>query len=244
MPERSRRVGIVGCGRIGMPVLQALHDGRLPGWTLTGVLARESRDLGVVRTTSDLQAFLGEAPELILEVAGPSALSRIGVAALAVADVWTVSGAALADDCLYRALDAAASRSGHRLRLVPGALAGIDGVAMACVEPDAQLRLEIDLPPGSRPSGRLFTGTARQAAVAFPDGVNVAAAAALAGAGLDETLVEVCSTESGHRLSLQADSAYARVRASVDVLPGTGLHPAAACLIACLRRETRTIWVG
>nr|MBA3478142.1 DUF108 domain-containing protein [Lautropia sp.] len=172
-----------------MPVLQALHDGRLQGWTLTGVFARESRDLGVVRATADLEQFLGQSPDLILEAAGPAALASIGVRALSVADVWTVSGAALADDRLYRELDSAGSSSGHRLRLVPGALAGLDGVAMAFFDPHAKLRIDIDLRPGEGGTGRIFSGTARQAAVQFPDGVNVAAAAALAGPGMDDTRV-------------------------------------------------------
>ena len=227
-----------------MPVLQALHDGRLPGWTLTGGLARDSRDLGVAYATANLDQFLGHSPDLILDAAGPAALACLGVRALGVADVWTVSGAALADDRLYRELEAAGSSSGHRLRLIPGALAGLDGIGMAFVDPQAKLRLAIDLPPGEGVPGRVFSGTVRQAAVQFPDGVNVAVAAALAGPGLDVTRVDVSHPASRHRLSLAASSAHAEVRASVEFRREAAMHPVAASLIACLHRETRTIWAG
>ena len=86
--------------------------------------------------------------DLIVEAAGPAALAEHGARALAVADVWTVSGAALADPRLYEELEAAGRRSGHRLRLLSGAIAGLDGIAMAFADPDATLKLEVDLPAG------------------------------------------------------------------------------------------------
>jgi aspartate dehydrogenase len=153
-----------------------------------------------------------------------------------------VSGAALADDRVRRELDAAGQSSGHRLRLVAGALAALDGVAMTSVDPQVRLRLELDL-PGAGQAGTLFSGTARQAALRFPDGVNVAVAAALAGPGLDQTEVVVTRPLAGHCLSLRAISRHAQVEAAVEIRSG-GLHPVAACLIALLRRETQTIWVG
>jgi len=243
----SRRLGVIGCGRIGLPVLQAIQEGMLPGWTLCGVLARTSRTIdagGLVSASTDLEQFLAGSPDLILEAAGPQALAAHGVRALAAADVWTVSGAALADARLYDDLQAAGRRSGHRLRMVSGAFAGLDGVAMAFADPQATLRIDVDLPPSEGEDADLFSGCVREGAAGFPDGVNVAVAAALAGPGLDAARLHIHRLRARHRLSLQAGSRHVEVRASVEVRSGAGLHPVAACLIACLRRETQTIWAG
>jgi aspartate dehydrogenase len=242
-----RRLGVIGCGRIARPVLQACLDGSLAGWALDGVLARTSRpagQAGIGGVTSDPDLFLGRGLDLIVEAAGPAALAEHGARALTVADVWTVSGAALADPRLYEELEAAGRRSGHRLRVLSGAIAGLDGIAMACADPDATLRLEVDLPPADGEAGRLFCGTVREAARRYPDGVNVAVAAALAGPGLDRATVEVSRHDSRHRLALAARSRHAQVQVSVEPSADAGLHPVAACIIACLRGESQTIWAG
>jgi aspartate dehydrogenase len=227
--------------------MQACADGSLAGWALDGVLARSSRPAGpagIACVTSDADRFLGLDLDLIVEAAGPAALAAHGARALAVADVWTVSGAALADPRLCAELEAAGRRSGHRLRLLSGAIAGLDGIAMAFADPDATLRLEVDLPPADAEAGRPFYGTVREAARRYPDGVNVAVAAALAGPGLDRAMVEVSRQDSRHRLALAARSRHAQVRVSVEPSADAGLHPVAACIIACLRRESQTIWAG
>jgi len=246
----ARRLGIIGCGRIARPVVQACAAGVLPGWVLGGVLTRTGQPADVAGATADADEFLGLGHDLIVEAAGPGALAMHGARALAVADVWTVSAAALADPSLCSALEAAGTQSGHRLRLLSGAIAGLDGVAMAFADPkaalatEAALELEIDLPPAPDAPGRLFCGTVREAARQFPDGVNVAVAAAFAGPGLDRARIEVNRWPARHRLALAASGRHARVLASVEPDAAAGVHPVAACIIACLRRETQTIWAG
>jgi aspartate dehydrogenase len=252
----ARRLGVIGCGRIALPVLQACVEGSLAGWALGGVLARTSRPAapgsqaspagpaGIDWVTSDADLFFSLGLDLIVEAAGPGALAEHGARALAVADVWTVSGAALADPRLCEELEASGRRSGHRLRLLSGAIAGLDGIAMAFADPDATLKLEVDLPAAEGEAGRLFYGTVREAARRYPDGVNVAVAAALAGPGLDRATVEVSRHDSRHRLALAARSRHAQVLVSVEPRADAGLHPVAACILACLRCESQTIWAG
>ncbi|HVL57020.1 MAG TPA: aspartate dehydrogenase domain-containing protein, partial [Burkholderiaceae bacterium] len=188
----AHRFGLIGCGRIGAAVVEAWQQGLAPGWQLQGVLARSPRRIDGVATFTDATAFLALDVDLIVEVAGPQALAQLGPQALLRADTWTVSATALADPAVFEALWAAGAAGGHRLRVLAGAIAGLDGVAAASVDPDARLQLSIDLPPVARPSGVapegrqvVFTGSVRQAAARFPTKVNVAAAAALAGPGLD-----------------------------------------------------------
>lgn len=242
----ARRLGLIGCGRIATPIIDSWNNGGLPGWTITGVLARGIHSVGALRSTDDADAFFAAPYDLIVETAGPLALAAHGARALAVADVWTVSAAALADASLLSALQTAGRQAGHRLRVVPGAIAGLDGVAMASVDPDAALQLDIDLMPGEGLRRLVFSGTVREAAARYPNSVNVAAAAALAGPGMDRAQIQVSypGAVPRHQLALVASSRYGTVRASLEPLVGAGVHPVAASLIAALRRELQTVWVG
>ena len=241
-----RRLGLIGCGGIAMPVIEAWRSGGLPGWEIAGVLARHARTIGPLQATDVADAFFALPLDLVIDTAGPQALAAHGVRALAVADVWTVGAAALADAALLRALEHAGRQAGHRLRVMPGAIAGLDGVAMAAVDPLAVLQLDIDLMPSAQSPGRVFSGSVREAAVRFPHHVNVAVAAALAGPGLDASRIDVHQPGAVpvHRLGLTATSCYGTVRAAVEPRVGLGVHPVAACIVAALRRELATVWVG
>lgn len=245
-PRGPRRLGLIGCGRIALPVIHAWREGGLPGWTISGVLARGTRDLAGLHSTDDAEAFFGAGHELIVEAAGPQALAAHGVRALGAAELWTVSAAALADPALFDALQEAGRRAGHRLRVLPGAIAGLDGVALAALDPQATLQLDIELMPGDGPRARVFSGSVREAARRFPDSVNVAVAAALAGPGLDRARIHIDhpGPVAQHRLALRVSSRWATVQAHVDHQHGAAVHPVAAALIAALRQQSATIWVG
>ncbi len=259
-PERQasparppRRVGVIGCGRIAAPVAQALHAGEVAGWALGGVLARSRRTIGAIAVTDDVEAFLRAGFDLIVEAAGPSALASLGEPALLAADVWTVNGTALADGRLTARLEAACRRGGHRLRLVPGAIAGLDGIALAAWDPKATLHVAVHTPDAARAGEptvtagdprAAFAGSVREAAGRYPEGVNVAVAAAWAGPGLERTTVAVRHTAGEHRLAIEATSRYGRVRAALEPGGDPDWHPVAASLLACLRRETLAIWAG
>jgi aspartate dehydrogenase len=216
--------------------VQASRDGGLAGWEIAGVLTRSLSP----------DSFFLNAYDLIIEAAGPAALAMHGARALAIADVWTVSGTALADERLFRDLESMARNSGHRLRLVSGAIAGLDGIAAAAIDPSMRLSLSIDLPPTDARHGASFKGTVREAAQRFPDGVNVAVAAALAGPGLDQVEIEVSNPGrvERHRLALTAESRFGSLAAWVEPRLAPGSHPVAACLVAALRRELQAIWAG
>ncbi len=244
--RRLRRVGVIGCGRIGLPVAEALAADEVAGWSLGGVLARSERAVGAIQVCDDAESFLAMDLDLIVEAAGPAALASLGERALEAADVWTVNGTALADPGLVARLEAACRRRGHRLRLVPGAIAGLDGIALAATDPAALLHVTVEMPGAADTAAprRQFTGPAREAAARFPDGVNVAVAAAWAGPGLDRTTVAVRETSGAHRIGIETTSRCGRVRAVLEPGADAGWHPVAASLLACLRREALAIWAG
>lgn len=240
------RLGLIGCGRIGAPVLAAWQAGELPGWDVASVLVRGTGSGRGPLFTTDLASFLATLPTLVVEVAGPSVFAGVAERVLRCAELWTTSSSALADDALLRRLEAAGRASGHRLRVLPGAFAGLDGVAAACAAPQAQLELDIELPPGPGPAELRFTGSVREAALRFPDAVNVAVAAALAGPGLDATRIAVRhpGPAARNRLALRAESAAGVWKVEVEPDLARGVHPVACSVIAALRRESQVVWVG
>ena len=246
MSATPRRFALVGCGRIGGPVLAAWQAGELPGWELSAVLVRTLAGRSGTLFTDRLAAALATRPELVVEVAGPSVLAAGGEDMLRAAELWTTSGAALADAALMARLEACGRDAGHRLRVLPGAFAGLDGVAMHASAPAATLELDIDLPPGPAPAEDRFDGSVREAASRFPNAVNVAVAAALAGPGLDATRVRVRhpGAVARHRLALHAESAAGSLHAVVRPEVAHGVHPVACSVIAALRRELQVVWAG
>ncbi len=246
MTAAARRLGLVGRGRIGGPVLAAWRAGQLPGWEVCSVLARRADEGREPLFTTDLGAFLATRPELVVEVAGPPALAEVGEHVLRCAELWSTSGAALADEALLRKLEVAGREHGHRLRMLSGAFAGLDGVAAAAAAAGNTLHLVIELPPGPAPAEHRFSGSVREAARRFPNAVNVAVAAALAGPGLDATSIEVLhpGPVARNRLVLQGQSAAGTLQVEVQPELGQGEHPVACSVIAALRRELQVVWAG
>jgi hypothetical protein len=76
--------------------------------------------------------------------------------------------------------------------------------------------------------------------------VNVAVAAALAGPGLDRTRIEVSHPDPAtpQRLALNVKSRYGSCTTATSPRVGAGIHPVAASVIAALRNELKTVWVG
>ena len=129
-----------------------------------------------------------------------------------------LSVGALADKALYNELTQSARRAGRKIYLPSGAIGGLDVLrTMALMEKDMDVRVVNCKPPAGlagapglmRPltgekEEQVFSGTAWEAIQRFPKNVNVAVAAALAGAGLEGTQVEIRSvpglTRNVHRI--------------------------------------------
>lgn len=234
---------LIGHGRIGALVSAAWQAGELPGWELGGVLVRTLPPSPPPWLTTERSRLLAAVPDVVIEVGGPPALAEHAVAVLAVADLWTVSAAGLADAELTSRIERACRESGHHLRVLAGAIAGLDAVAMSAIDPAVTLSLDVELLPSAEPAAELFEGTVREAALRYPSSVNVAAAAALAGPGLDAARIRVSrpGPVERNRLALRADGRFGTVTAEVQPWVGPGVHPVAASVIAALRREQAAI---
>lgn len=227
------RLGFIGWGAIATRVAELLAERDAP----VDIVAVAVRD--TARPRSDLPVgacLISESKELsglnldmAIEAAGRPSVPLWGEAALRHAKRFVVSStSAFCDEALLARLIAAARESGSQLVVPPGALGGMDALAAASalpvetvthaiVKPSRAWRgtaaeTLLDLDALTEPK-TFFTGTARQAADAFPQNANVAVISALAGIGLDRTRVELVAdptaSRNSHRLS--ASGAFGRM---------------------------------
>lgn len=215
-----KRVGLIGCGGIAADLIAAVESAPAP-LKIVGALARTGGadaarkrlpDLIIVESVNDLLALT---PDIVVEVAGQGAVGAYAETVLrAGVDLVVVSIGALAAPGMVERLQSAARDNGARLILPAGAIAGIDALAAMRLRGLHTVRYRGLKPPRAwrgSPAERqfdldaltertvLFAGTAREAALAFPENANVAATVALAGLGLDATRVELVADPASRR---------------------------------------------
>ena len=231
-------MALIGYGAIGQIVAGALRD--RSGLTLVGVLTRErsanrvAAELGpCVRVTVGATELLALQPDIVVECAGHAALHEHGEALLrGGVDLLIASVGALADQALEDRLRAAADSCGSRILISAGALAGLDALGAArragldMVEyvgrktpqawRDTRAAELVDLDRVTAPTV-FFEGSARQAALEFPQNANVVAAVALAGLGFDRTRVRliVDPGEARNQHSVHASGAFGELSTNV-----------------------------
>jgi aspartate dehydrogenase len=225
----AESVAIIGYGAIGQVLAAGLVRGAGP--RLVAVLvrprqveeARAALPSGVAVLTT-LAELLAVRPGLVVESAGQGAVREHGGEVLfSGTDLMIVSTGALADRTLLDELQTATAASGSRILIPAGAIAGLDGlgslkaaglnrVTYTSVKPplawrgtpaEEQVNLE-----GLRERTVFFEGSAREAALSYPKNANLAATVALAGLGLDQTIVRLVAdpAASGNTGMIEASS--------------------------------------
>ncbi|MEP9377424.1 aspartate dehydrogenase [Aquabacter sp. CN5-332] len=230
------KVGIIGYGAMGAALRETLEEG---GAKIVAALGREASLETAkaalpddVTVTADFAAFAATRPDVMVECAGHEGLRQHGPRALAAGfDLVIASVGALADAPTEAALREAAAKGG-RLVIPAGALAGLDALSAARRAGLDEVRYVsrkaprawrgtaaetmVDLDGVTAPT-IFFEGTAREAALAFPQNANVVAAASLAGLGFDATQVALMAdpTVTGNRHLLEARGAFGELSISV-----------------------------
>ncbi len=204
------KIALIGKGAIAGYVAQALDD---RGHNLAAVLVREGKAADGTIQEVDSVGALPPDIDLVIDCAGHTALATLGPEILRRGyDMITVSIGALADAEIEAALRDAAQLGGAKLHLASGAIGALDSLAAARVGTLGSVTYTGRKPPrgwkGSRAEDTLdldhlsegahlhFTGSARDAALAYPKNANVAAAVALAGLGFDDTKVQLIADTS------------------------------------------------
>ncbi|SDN42314.1 aspartate dehydrogenase domain-containing protein [Ensifer sp. YR511] len=239
-------VSIIGAGHIGMPVIDAITSGSLPGYRLGKVLVsdRSKRTANDGTYTDDWNDLAQSTPDIILELAGPSAFRAFAERAISVAETWSISSAAMAevefDKTITRSLIA-----NRRLRFLSGAIGGLDAIAAAAVDPSSEIIITAALsttPPDAEPD---VIGSARDIVQRF-EGVNVVSAIALAGHGLDKTRVRYFhrpGTEQ-RRFVVDVSSQHGQYRLESRPTPKPGPSAVVASVLSALRARSNRIVIG
>ncbi len=232
------RLAIVGHGAIARYVARALKND--PSVRIAYVLCRDGREPaardaigGAVEAVTSVSQITGDV-DVAVECAGHGGLIAHGPGFLEQGvDVITVSVGALADPAVADILTDAAKRGNARLELVPGALGGIDALAGARWGGLDSVTYEGRKPPLSwvgtpaedqtdlaslTEAFEHFNGSARDAATRYPKNANVAAAVAIAGLGLDDTMVRLIADPSvkGNQHVVIAEGTFGRFRFEIE----------------------------
>lgn len=267
-PAAPLRIAVAGLGAVGMAVARALAAG-VPGCVLA---VASARDLDAARARLGFApgvallpiAELADHADLVVECAPAALLPEIVSPFLDAGRTAVVLSAAA---LLARPeLIERAERSGGRIVVPSGALGGLDALSAAAegeirsvtlvtAKPVAGLAgapylaaQGIELGSLAEPL-RVFAGSARAAAAAFPANVNVAAALALAGIGPDRTEVEVWADPSlaRNRHTVRVVSDSAEFTLTIENLPSENPKTSritALSVIAALRRLAAPLRVG
>jgi aspartate dehydrogenase len=258
------KIALIGNGAIAKLVTQFCAD-RPNHYAVVGALGLPSdvTSVGVHAIVQTLPQLLALRPDLVVECAGHSAVKAYGANVLrADIDLVVVSTGSLADQTLWDELSSAALASKAQLKLPAGALPGVDALAAGKLAGIDRVELKSSKPPKAwtgTPAEQthklsaileptvIFSGTAREAALAFPKNANVAATAALAGIGFERTRVSLIAdpnvTQNVHRL--EADGAFGSLRLEIKANPSPDnpktSHMAALSIMRVLEHEAAAI---
>lgn len=259
-------LGLVGYGSIGASLL-GLLGGDVAPERIT-VLVRKGRGaaaaealkgvgLPSAEVVEDAKHLIARRPDLIVECAGHAAVREAAVPALrAGIDVIVVSVGALSDPALETALCEAATSGGAQMILPAGAIGGLDLLSALSAAGDLEVDYTGTKPPAAwrgTPAEKavdldaldapaaFFTGTAREAATAYPKNANVAATLALAGAGFDRTRVVLIAdpSASGNLHTFEVRSPLATCGFRIENKASTGNARTSATTIYSVLREIR-----
>ena len=263
------RIGVIGFGAIGKHVADALAEEAIPQAVCVGILVRAERpdsDPDAPRLMRDPDAFFAAAPDVVVEVAGHEAVQAHGERCLSAgADLMVTSVGALVDEALHARLLRAARRNGTRL-LIPSAGVGALDILTAAAQgelvsvrmtviKDAQswkgtVAEQSHALDGLREPTVLYEGPVREGARLYPQNVNIAAAVALAGMGLDRTQLRIVADPADvpHIVEIEAQGHFGRFHFREEIIPTvenrkTGRLVALA-VVKALRQLTATEVVG
>jgi aspartate dehydrogenase len=246
--EGAMRLGMIGCGAIGREVLAAWQAGALgPGIELAAVLVRRPRAEPLL--TAEPERFLAQKLDAVLECAGHAAVREHGARCLeAGADSVVTSIGALTDEALRAELYHAAEAAGRRLVIASAGIGALDILSAAAVGGLERVAMTVRKDPSAW-SGTaaeqlcdlatlaqpliLYRGSVRDGAARYPQNVNISAAVALAGLGLDRTELTIVAdpTIMTHIVTIEAEGAFGRFLFTEEVVPTTA-NPKTGRLVA------------
>lgn len=234
--SQRTKVGIIGSGSIGRSIIENLRQ--RPDAEVVFVLGRDLAKLvgmGLPETviTDSTDEALSRDVDLVIEAALPELVAELSPRFLEKADFCAFSCTALANPSVEAAIRATTETSGRRFFVPHGAVLGLDGLSDGgnLIEQVTVITTKSGKSLGLDPecSGIVFEGSARQACQKFPRNVNVHAAVAMAGIGLDRTVSRIVAVPhqqtNEHRIEVTGQGLSWVIEASSRSLGGvTGAY--------------------
>ncbi|MEO0229705.1 MAG: aspartate dehydrogenase [candidate division WOR-3 bacterium] len=258
------RFGIIGCGAIGSFIAQEVDGGKVENLTLEALFDinfDKAKELAEklkkeVRICRSIEEFLNLNLNLVLESASQEALKSYAFKIIdSGSDLVVMSAGALADDDFRTALFEYVKRKNRKLYVPSGAVAGLDGLkAFSNVKINKASLITRKPPAGLSVSGKgpevLFEGSPKEAAVKFPQNINVAIALGLAGDMLEKLKVKIISDPdvnfNEHNIEVESEAGELRIvlrNKPFPQNPKTSFLAALSCL-EMLKSISRNIIIG
>jgi aspartate dehydrogenase len=204
------RLVIIGYGAIAAELIERLRTKYSSDCTLAVLLRVESPSRiklpAGVTCLSNVHDLVQFHPDLVVEAAGHQAVRDFAPACLAAGFSFVaVSVGAMADKTFFQQLGQKAEQGRAKLIFPSGAIGALDYIRAVRGLPDTRVVYESRKPPSAwsdelqrlgktQPIGHeliLFDGDAREAALRYPQNLNVAASLSLAGVGFEATQVRI-----------------------------------------------------
>jgi aspartate dehydrogenase len=270
---KKMRVALAGFGSVGQFLARKFDEGTLPQAELTAISARDldkaRRNAASLKSINPKIVPLAELPlhaEIIVECATADSFPEVARTVLGKGRLLLALSAGGVP--AFPDIIAFAEKHAGRIRIASGALPGLDSVRCAAEGTIRSVKLNSRIKPASfvgeeyletrgfdftkplKESVQVFSGTAREAAAAFPRHFNVAISLSLAAVGFDKTKVEIWAdpTIPGaiHNVEVEADevvlSMTSRNRPS-EANPKTS-RIIAPSVLAALRSMVAPLHVG
>jgi aspartate dehydrogenase len=220
------KLGLMGLGAIGVDVEKMVTQECKGEIEIPAILVknpRADRSLNKSIITTDFDEFITTKPDVILEVAGHQTIQKYAVEILrSGVDLLVTSVGAFTDDKLYDDCITSAQENGARLILPSAGIGSLDTLSAAAVGGLTSVHMIVRKDPSAwygthaeklfdlSSLAAPFEGTSREGAALYPQNVNISAAVALAGLGLDKTkLTIIADTEiDTHVCEIQATGAF------------------------------------
>ncbi|WP_415283392.1 aspartate dehydrogenase [Candidatus Nitrososphaera sp. FF02] len=247
MPQR--KVGIIGCGTIGSQLATAIDTGAVRNAGLVSLFDAVPANIEALKKKlgskpgvfTDFEKFVKTDCDIIVEAASQDAVRKFAKQVLAAGkDLMVMSVGALADKALLAELLKEAGKSGCRLYVPTGAIAGIDAIRAVRHLLDSVTLTTTKNPKALagapffetgkvkldqiRSKTMVYEGTAAEAVRMFPANVNVAAVLSLAGIGVDRTKVRIVADPafSTNQHEIEAKGSFGEFKFTVNNVPSPG----------------------
>jgi aspartate dehydrogenase len=262
------RLGLLGFGAIGRRVAEAVTAGRLEDIELTTALVRTPRPPSGEKPdiTHDPDWFFRYLLDAVVEGAGHQAVRDYAVRVLdGGADLYVTSVGAFTDTALLERVAHAARANGRRVYLPAAGIGGLDMLAslaeggldeaVITVRKDpaswkgTAAETLVDLDALDQPLV-IFDGPVREGAKLYPQNVNIAAATALAGIGLDRTRVVIIAdpTINTHVCEIAARGPLGSMRFVEDLVPSPENRKTSTlvshAIVKTLRNRSAAVVIG